>query len=358
MPSANPVEAIYYPHMTFQSPGWVKALLFYWETILRPVPRETEPKDAPEIRELIDAGLVKDFALPPFGLRALDTLGSRLEEFLRNRGGRLPSCVPAVESVHGLSSARVTKELEGFAKRFEEHGWPAAARAAREHAAQTLGLYATELNALIARERNLAPVTDDGAFDAFCTYFEQEQVTDEPQNLAGGGLAAAQLFVPTPSIEAVAALTVDQLVKIREKLAAQRRRFREKVQAKVGSIAELPSADAVHAHVKQLAAEVCSELEEARDCFKAAELEKGWTLLAASAPAALSAGVALAGGSVVAAGPLGAVASATLAVSNWFFKHRAPQSVPTGNYLLSAETTIERARATDLSAAIKGMFSR
>jgi hypothetical protein len=289
----------------------------------------------------------------------IDILGPRLEHLLREGGGTLPPCMPAIREVRGIEPRYLEEKLRDLAKELEHRGWPLAARAVKEQTARVIALYATILNSRVAHDRNMAPVTDDPTFDAACTYFAQGRVSQEPKNVGPeDGLAAAQLFVPTPSIDALGTLSVERLVRIREDLGAARRRFRDKIQARVSAMSTLPSADAVREHMKALGEEIRGELTEARESIRRASITERWSLLGVSAPAALAVGVALAGQSVAITGPLGGVASAAFGVTTWFFEHRKPGHDPAGNYLLSLEAAVEESHSHRLTNAMKHLFVR
>lgn len=57
-----PVKALYYPHIHFRSVEFLKCSLLYWEGVNRIVPRDFQPDDPPEVKALIDAGLVTNVA--------------------------------------------------------------------------------------------------------------------------------------------------------------------------------------------------------------------------------------------------------------------------------------------------------
>jgi hypothetical protein len=355
----QPIQALYYPHRLFASAAWVKSLLFFWEGVFRfrKEGMELVGSDEPEVRELVAAGLVRELDVTDLVEDGIEIVGARLEQLAREGGGLLPPCIREIEELRGISASYLARGRQRMARHFQERGWHLAARAVVEQPHQTSALHSAVFNAVIRRHHHLAPVTEDPIFDAACTYFGQGVLTEQPKDEASGsGLAASQLFVPMPSMEAVAALSVDQLMPIRDQLASARRRFREKVQARIRAIADLPSEYAAREHLRHLAAELRDELEESREVMRHARLQERWALLGVSAPASVSVGMALAGQAIGVAGPLGGVASAVLAVSNWYFQHRRPQHEPSGNYLLSVERAAEGAHGHHLSRAMRRLF--
>jgi hypothetical protein len=359
MPALRPVQAIYYPHIQFRSIDWVKSVLFYWEGVFRLVYEEVEPDDDAATRELVEAGLVKDLAVRPYRGPALEILGRRLEELASKGDGALPKCVPGLAHIDGLTPELVSRLLERLVHDLERLGCSGAARIVAEQGPQALTLYVTVLASLIAREQNLSPVTDDPLFDAVCTYLDADDVDDHAhEDARAAELVAAELSVPTPSVESVAGLSVKQVVEIRKSLATARRTFRQHVQSRLGDIATLPSVQAVHDHLAQLAGELQNELEEAREALKRTNVQTGWSFLGASAPASLSVGTALAGQSIAVAGPLGGVASAVLGVTGWYIQQKKPAHGPIDHYLLTVERAVATENGNAVSRAMKRLLSR
>ena len=243
MSNVQPIKAIYYPHVEFGSAAWVKSILLYWEGVYRPLPEGAQPHDEPEIRQLFEAGLLEELPLEPF-TAAPKRCSAGARGAARGRKGGCPNRFRRFSVIRGLDPAYIDRKREEVVQFFKSRGWMRAAKAVRAMHAQTLALYSTVLNYLIAQERNLAPVTDDPVFDAMSTFLEVGNVTDEREKVVPvDALAAAQIFVPMLSVDAAAELSVEKLVDVRRKLAPHRRSFRERVQTQAAAIAALPNVD-------------------------------------------------------------------------------------------------------------------
>ena len=358
MSNVQPIKAIYYPHVEFGSAAWVKSILLYWEGVYRPLPEGAQPHDEPEIRRLFEEGLIEDLPLEPFTSRAQELLGRLLEELLGGRNGRLPESIPEICVIRGLAPAYIDRKREEVVQFFQSQGWMRAAKAVRAMHAQTLALYSTVLNYLIAQERNLAPVTDDPVFDAMSTLLEVGNVADERRKVVPvDALAAAQIFVPMLSVDVAAQLSVEKLVEIRRKLAADRRSFRERVQTQAAAIAALPDVDAVREHLAALASDLGEQCGAAREALKEAKVQDRWTLMGVSAPASLAVGMALAGGALSIAGPAGQVSLVALGVSEWFLDHRKALRQPGNHYIVSLESAVKDAERRGPGAALRALRS-
>jgi hypothetical protein len=336
MADLEPSKALYYPNVEFRSTAWVKNALLYWEGIVRARPPDSSPQDDPEIQQLIAAGLIEDMAHWPERRRFTPALGRRVEDLVRARGGRLPPGIPRMGPVRGDSPdltdrlrREILEDLEGF---------PLAQKALAKDLEQARSLFFTFLVDKVARARGLTPVTDEPVFDAIATYLEHDGIAKDPTRLAeGAGSAIARLCLPTPSLQLLANLPVDRFVEIRQEYAAQRHRFRQRVQVHVAEIARLPTADAIKEHLEAFQREVRDDFEGAREAVKDSKARDRRTTVVISAEACLAAGEALAGATPL-LGSIEGVGTLAFAVTNWFMVKRRTGGAPESRYLLSLES--------------------
>jgi hypothetical protein len=338
MGDVQPYKALYYPHLEFGSAAWVKGALLYWEGIDRLV-YTAQPNDDPEIQELVEAGLIGNAASSETAAEAVPALGERLEALVERCGG-LPESIPPSRVPRGRRPDLVAKRLAEIADELEQNGRKRAAQAIRERSQQALTIALTVAAQVTAAERHLAVVTDDPMFSAIDTFFGEAKVTNAPETVPAG-LAAADLLIPAPSTKALASLPVAELLKIRDKLAPQRRSFREKVEAHTATIAKLPNVEAVREHLKLFAAEIRDNLEAERDAMKEAKVKDDWSLLSVTAPASLAVGMTIAQSSAGMLAPVGGVGALALGVTNWFMQRRKGQK-GAGHYMLSLEGELGR----------------
>jgi hypothetical protein len=339
MADIQPSKAVYYPHLEFGSAAWVKGALLYWEGLVRSRPPQSSPQDDPEIQQLLAAGLIEEVWFERDRRRLTPEMGQQVEELMRSHGGRLPPGIPSIEGARGAPpelEQRVRKEvLEDL------DGYPLAQEAFSGDLGRARTLFFTFITDRIANAHGLVPVTDDPIFHAIATYFEQEGITRDATKLTeADGSAIAQLCLPAPSLEALAELPVERLLEIREKYAAQRRRFRQKVQAQVASIVELPTAKAIEDRLKTFQEEIQDDLEAAREAVKDAKTRERWTLLGISAPASLAAGMSIAATASPVLGPVGGIGTLALGMTSWFMRKRNG-SGPGSHYLLSVDAAVK-----------------
>jgi hypothetical protein len=356
MPDVRRSKALYYPHAEFGSAAWLKSALLFWEGVVRPKPFEVTPQDDPETRELVAAGLVEDIRPEPFRHRVMPAFGNRVDELLQSHGGRLPPSIPAPRGFRGSWPERDVKMRDEMAEELEALGYAPAAKAVRKMLPQSRALIATLMADEAARERGLAPVTDDPMFAAIDTFDQAELTHDLSEVDRSAGQDLAELCLPTPSLEAIAQLPVERLLEIRHKYAAQRRRFRERVQAEVTAIAELPSLEAIQDHLKIFGEEIRDDLEGARQAVKDAKVNARWSFLGVSAPASIAAGVAIAQASSTVFGPVGGVGALALSLTSWFMQKRKRAADPGSNYLLSLDAALIHPPGQALADALRKLM--
>jgi hypothetical protein len=335
----QPSKAVYYPHVEFGSTAWVKSALLYWEAIVHATLPQSSRQDDTEIRQLAEAGLVEEVEPDPFRRRDLPEIAPRFEEVLRAHGGRLPSCIPGIRGLRGAPPEREASVRADIVDALHEH--PLARKAFLEAPDQARAVFFTVWVDIVARRKQYAPVTDDPIFDAITTRLEHDKITDDPKILSQtDGHAIAQLCLPTPSLEAIAELPIARLLEIRQKYAAQRRHFREKVQAQVTAIGQLSTREAIEENLRAFQDEIHDDLEAAREAVADAKVKERWTLLGISAPASLAAGVSIAATASPVLGPVGGAGTLALGLTSWFMRKRKGVTLQ-NHYLLSLDTAVK-----------------
>jgi hypothetical protein len=347
----QPQKAIYYPHVEFASTAWVKSALLYWESVVRWRPPGSAPQDDPEIEQLLAARLIEELSPEPDARHAAPEIGQRIEELIGALGGELPACLPGIRGLRGMAPEREERDRAEILEAME--GYPLAKKAFVERSDQARALFLTLWAEKVAHERRFAAVTDEPVVDAIALYLEHDQVTDDARRLTPGrGQAIAELSLPTPSLEAIAQLSVERLLEIRQKYAHQRRHFRETVQARVAAIAELETPQAIEEKLKALEAETRDDLEAAREAVKDANVRERWSLLGVTAPASLAAAMSIAAYSPV-LGPAGGVGAIALGVTSWFMQKRAGSPPPVTHYLLSVDAAVTTSPWQRVASALR-----
>jgi hypothetical protein len=332
----QPSRALYYPHTEFRSTAWVKCALLYWDGIVRSRPPESSPGDDREIQQLAAAGLIEDAHLVSSRRQMTPEVGPPVEQLMHLHGGRVPPGIPRMERPRGLSAEfeeRVRREVLD-----DLRGSPLAQKAFAGDLGQARTLFYTFLKGRQADALGLAVITDEPIFDAMTTYFRQQGgITEDAKHLSeANGTAIAQLCLPTPSLEALADLPVERLIEIRRKYAEQRHRFRQRVQAEVTAIAQLPTQQAIEDRLKTFQVEIQDDLVAAREAVKDSRARERWTFLGVSAPASMAAGISIAAAAETMLAPVAGLGTVALGVTSWFMRNRLG-SAPGNNYLLSLE---------------------
>jgi hypothetical protein len=354
-PDDPPSKALYYPHVEFPSTAWVKSALLYWDGVVRFHPPQSSPRDDAEIQELLEAKVVENVAPEPLRRRLVtETVGPQIEELVRAHGGRVPPRIPGLPPVRGAPAELEDRMLKETLE--DLHGYPLAQKALSGERPQARTLYLIFLVDRVADALGLAPATDDPLFDAIATYFATEKVTEDPTKLTqGSGQGIAELCLPTPSLEAIAALPVKRLLDIREKYAVQRRDFRKKVQAQIATIAELPTREAIEDHLETLRHKIHDDLETSREAVEDAKAKERWSLVGISAPVSVATGISIGAATSAALGPVGGAATLALGVTSWFMRGRKATGAGQGHYLQQLDTAVSTP-GEGMKRVLQGLF--
>jgi hypothetical protein len=348
-----PTRAAYYPHFEFGSTAWVKSALLFWEGLVRSRPPGSALNDDPELEELIAAGLIENVDPAPIQRELMPQVGPRLERLIRNRGGHLSPGLPGVQCIRGAP-----REWEDHARAelLESlRDYPLARKAVLDAPDQARALIFTVGAEVVARERRVAPVTDDPTFAAITHYFRSDGITDDPAIASSPDWEEiAALCLPIPSLEALAQLPVKRLLEIRKTYTAQRRHFRQTVQARVADIVQLETPEAVDEYLRALREEIRGDMEAAREAVQGAKVKERWSLLAIGTPMSVSFGMAAASGAPAILAAIEGCGAVALGITRWFTQKNLTEAGPESSYLLSLESAL-RPPWKGLGCALKGL---
>ena len=279
------------------------------------------------------AGVIEEAWVEPLRRRLTPEFGKQVEKLVRAHNGRLPPGLPRMKPGRGDTPELIRKVRQQV---YEDlHEYPRARDALwNGDEDQARSLFWTFFFEKHANALGLAPATDEAMFEAIATFFAGEDITADPSQLShSDGSAIAKLCLPTPSIEAIAELPVDRLLKIRQKYADQRHRFRGTVQAQLAATWDLPTPQAIEERLKTLQREIEDDLGAAREAVKNSKAKESWTTMGITAPASIAAGITI-GDALL--GPVAGAGTVALGMTSWFMSRRAG-SIPQHHYLLSLD---------------------
>jgi hypothetical protein len=351
MRDVHPVRALYYPNIQFASAEYLRVALLYWEGVVRIVPEGFTPWDPPDVHELVDAGFIGDISPTPY----LETTRAVFTERL-NRG--LPDNAQGAECLIRDSRALIhvsaihpglVEELYGRELAVAAGDWVAMSHPAAS-------LYKIVLANQVGVELNAPPMTDEPSCDVAEQFFAFRSLSRTRKASAPvDGFAFARALDPFPAIEEYPP-DLALLTRIRDKLTDDRRAFRESVQGRLSSIVDLPSVEAIRAHLIDYAAEIRAQVISRRRTLRLSDIKDIWAALGISAPASIGAAITLAGASPVAAA-VGVASSFGLGATDWYLHRR--QSRRTGtNYLLSLESAARKRNGLRLAQWVDRLLKR
>jgi hypothetical protein len=313
-------EALYYPGPEFPSVAWLQAGLLYWESILRIVPDGWTPEDPPEVTALVEAGAVQNRSPEPFCRATAHTFATRLADLMQSRNGKQLDEEWCDASERGPSHTETfhrTELDEGLIKELQSKKLFSSKGEWVQMSRPLARLYRVTMVNEARRALYTSAVTENYSCTVASTYFSARTVTSDRTGVPPGGWRAAAIQVPFVSIETAGALSVEKLLTLRAEHAGSRQSLRDRIQSRTEALATMPSADAIRAHLEQMAKELKGDLENPREALRAAEVRDHWTFISIGCPLPIGTAEALVTGPnpPVEVGRFGRL---NLAVTNWY----------------------------------------
>jgi hypothetical protein len=341
----QPVKALYYPRVHFDSMGWLKSALLYWEGLVRIVPEGLAQADPPEVHALAAAGLIESVSPARYERAATSAFMQRLEKALALQAD-FSACLGGVRRPRDNGKYHLigVGEIDpGLLRDLEAYGLAAAEGDWVTMSAEMAKLYMLTLADEIAIQLNAAPATDEPLCDVATSYFARRALSDKPNPMMLiDGYAYARSIAPFPSLES-ASLPIDRLLKVRQKYAEERRAFRALVQERAGETAALESVEAIDSHLRDLTSELENEAAIHRRARRASRARETWKFVGIGTPASLGAIVTFAGAPPLVAA-LGGIGSIGAAMTEWLLGRRQARR-PAMRYLVSLDALLNGARA-------------
>src|SRR5271157_641041 len=283
------VKCLYYPHIHFSSPGFVKASLLYWEGIKRIVPyRGYQTEDANEIKQLCAEGLVDDVPADEYRGSAADRFMPLLQSLLDKRGGSFagaPRRLAKQASTGDRESyVHVWKMDERLVDLLQQSGLARQAGDWYAMEEETAGLYMITLCGEAATRLNSPMVTDALPQEVGSLYFN----LDHGGLSHHGGLTLARTVSPFPAAEALENVSMAEFLKFRKTHGDERRRFRSELQGLGDVLQRLPSSEAALDLVNDRRSSIQSALTDLRRSLDTSKLTTAWKYMCFSVPTAVT----------------------------------------------------------------------
>jgi hypothetical protein len=246
-------STLYYPNIEFYDTTWLKASLLIYDKIFRIVPRSYSPIDSDEVKIAVDKNLLEDIHL---NQSDLEQTAHEYEQFL--------SSVPVLPAaVEGYDNVRLHEEkvddrirpiLEALSNKIDPDGFLSVSH----EVANTYMLY---LANVVSRRRGITKLTDDPDMFSIMHYFANNGNFDEWINNPDSKEVATSFLVPYILPKSVEFLSIDEIVKFRDKTQIAREAFKKSLDNFIDKASHVEDANFLKKH----ADEFISKLEKGRD---------------------------------------------------------------------------------------------
>ena len=320
---AQSTRALYYPFVNFRSLDWLKSALLYWEGVRRIVPfSDFDPKDGPEVRELVAEGLIESITPGAYTKMAAENFLLRLKPLLDVRGGVFRGT--ARHNAEILQEPNTNAVI--YREKLDEHLIDLLVESGLAHQWQealgirkdVAGLYMTTLSAEVAAHQNLVMAADDICCDVSSLYFN---TPDGSLTATDDGYSLARLNTSFPKPDSLHNVTLDTILDIRKRYGNERREFRKQMQIMAAKLEKMPSPQAVKDLVEDQRKDVTRALEGLKQSIDETRTNWVWDMLTISVPSGIPAILVAAGAPPVSVMILSGTVAA-IGLVNWFGKRR------------------------------------
>jgi len=244
---------LYYPNIEFYDSTWLKASLLIYDKIYRIVPRTYSPEDSDEVKVAVDKDLLENIHLSQSDL---EQTAEEYEQFL--------SSVPVLPAaIEGHDNVRLHEEkvddrirpvLEALSNKIDPDGFLSVSH----EVANTYMLY---LANIVSRRRGITKLTDDPDMFSIMHYFANNGNFGEWVCNPDSKEVAASFIVPYILPKSIEFLSINEIIKFRDKTQSAREAFKESLDNFIDKVSHVEDTDFLKKHSD----EFLSEIEKRRD---------------------------------------------------------------------------------------------
>jgi hypothetical protein len=274
-------SAVYFPHIEIPNAEWVKSSLLFWDHLYRIVPGSYIPNDNVEVRQAVDAGLIRPIKLEPADVQGFS---EEFRDFLKGVPF-LPSGLDDAETslLHPEKiDAKLYPVLEQYAKGGTSGDWLELPR-------DIVRGYMFFLSTQVAKRRQLERCTDDVMSFGISGYFsENANFSDYLYNRESSGFYSSLVLKDVLPAN-TGSIPMEKIIKVARETRDERDEFRANLLRFTTGLCKCESKD----HVETVLNDYKCDLLAAKDKLKASqgflgELDRG-SLFTMGIPVALTA---------------------------------------------------------------------
>ncbi len=322
--------ALYYPHIEFRNPTWLKWALLFWDHgIRRIVPSGYKPLDYSDVRLAVEEDLIIDTDSGRYLKEAAKEFKGHLKSYLSilERAGDLSASAdsPTVNQFIDMEGAmQVDKVDPELAELLIGEGLARLSEGRRDNLRgpqPLIALYMTILAERMSTKIKAPLITDRPAYGAIA------------REIIGGGSVTMDetnrtnilqtLLVPFVKLSSIEKLTMQQILEIRRKHLTSMRRFREEMEKTVLDLTTETDPNAYEDRLSSARSRIKQEVDELMGSLLTTGLAFAHTLLSISGISLLNATVTATGHQLPASVSFGAIGAAATLDSLVFWQKKS-----------------------------------
>jgi hypothetical protein len=252
-------SVLYFPTIEISDARWLRNALLLWDNVYRIVPPSYVPQDSQEVKQVVDAGLLR-----PVNLERADTKEITAEFTAFLRGLEFYPAGLEHDEMARLHTEKIDATLypilEQYAKSGEKGGW-------LQLPSEVVRGYMFFLANKVSMRRNLARCTDNNEAYAVAPFFsENGNFNDYLSNPEADGFYSALIFGDVLPIN-IDSIPITDVIRVAQKSKDERAEFRRELTRFSAELYACASTD----HAKTIMEDFKRDLLAAKDRLRAAQ---------------------------------------------------------------------------------------
>lgn len=326
--------ALYYPYIHISNLHWLKLSLLYFDSVRRIVPENTVLKDSPQIRRIVDCGLLNATYPNRYATAASNKFKNSVISLWQQGNPKALEVLNRaskafIDNSISTSSLHLEKMTDGLAWQLQSLGVARQTGDWLELDAQIAGAYMMCLASVMSRSINTPLITDNPYYKGFGEYLMFGKTSSNSTKSLSSVLL--KLGIQFPTYEALKSVSTDKIISFHEQYRDERQCFRETIETISNRVRYITDPHELTDFINDKKKEIESAIKDYEKTIFSLNIKALGSFLSISAPTAITSVAGIITGTIaspLAAGLLGG--GIALGLAQWWagvnLDHRAAVS--------------------------------